>query len=80
MNRRSRQQLMLQQTVEGLSVAAVSYYVIGLFGYAFKAAKEAHLLPLDANVATGLAVPVVLAGVFWLVRRIRNAHAPDGEH
>lgn len=80
MNRRSRQQLMLQQTVEGLSVAAVSYYVIGLFGYVFKAAKEAHLMPLDANVATGLAVPVVLAGVFWLVRRIRNAHAPDGEH
>ena len=80
MNRRSRQQLLLQQTVEGLSVAAVSYYVIGLFGYVFKAMKEAHLLPIDANVATGLAVPVVLAGVFWMVRRIRHAHAPDGEH
>ena len=80
MNKRARQQLLLQQTVEGLSVAAVSYYVVGLFGYVFKAAKEAHMLPIDANVATGLAVPLVLAGVFWVVRSIRRAHAPDGEH
>jgi len=80
MNSRARQQLLLQQTVEGLSVAAVSYYVIGLFGYVFKAAKEAHVLPIDPSVATGLAVPLVLAAVFWLVRRIRKAHAPDGEH
>lgn len=79
MNRRARQQLLLQQTVEGLSVAAVSYYVVGLIGYAFKAAKEAHLMPVDPAVATGLAVPVVLAAVFWVVRSIRKAHAPDGE-
>ncbi len=79
MNRRARQQLLLQQTVEGLSVAAVSYYVVGLLGYLFKALKEAHLLPIDVGIATGLAVPVVLGGVFWVVRRIRKAHAPDGE-
>ncbi|TBW37213.1 DUF3422 family protein [Siculibacillus lacustris] len=79
MNRRSRQQLLLQQTVEGLSVAAVSYYVVGLLGYLFKAAKEAHLLALDPNLATGLAVPVVVALVFWVVRSIRRAHAPDHE-
>ena len=79
MNRRSRQQLLLQQTVEGLSVAAVSYYVVGLLGYLFKAAKEAHVLPVDPGLATGASVPVVLGVVFWVVRRIRNAHAPDGE-
>ncbi|MER2605673.1 MAG: DUF3422 domain-containing protein [Siculibacillus sp.] len=80
MNQRARRQLLLQQTVEGLSVAAVSYYVVGLAGYLFKGAKEAHVLPIDPGLATGLAVPVVLAGVFWLVRSIRKAHAPDGEH
>jgi uncharacterized membrane-anchored protein len=80
MNRRARQQLLLQQTVEGLSVAAVSYYVVGLLGYVFKAAKEAHTLPIDPSIATGLAVPLVMAAVFWVVRRIRKAHAPDGEH
>lgn len=79
MNRRSRQQLLLQQTVEGLSVAAVSYYVVGLFGYLFKGLKEAHVLPVDPGLATGAVVPLVLAGVFWIVRRIRKAHAPDGE-
>lgn len=80
MNARSRQQLLLQQTVEGLSVAAVSYYVVGLFGYLFKAAKEAHLLSVDPGLATGLVVPVVIACVFGLVRSIRKKHAPDGEH
>lgn len=80
MNQRARRQLLLQQTVEGLSVAAVSYYVVGLCGYVLKAAKEAHLLPIDPGLATGLVVPVVLLGVFLLVRSIRKAHAPDGEH
>lgn len=79
MNRRSRQQLLLQQTVEGLSVAAVSYYVVGLIGYLFKGLKEAHLLAVDPGLATGAAVPVVLGAVFWVVRRIRKAHAPDAE-
>ncbi|TIV89776.1 MAG: DUF3422 domain-containing protein, partial [Mesorhizobium sp.] len=36
MNNRARLQLRLQQTVEGLSVAAVSYYVVGLIGYVAK--------------------------------------------
>lgn len=77
MNRRARQQLRLQQTVEGLSVAAVSYYVVGLLGYLFKALKEGGLLPLDPGVATGLSVPVVLLLVFLVVRRIRKGHTED---
>ena len=79
MNKRSRQQLLLQQTVEGLSVAAVSYYVVGLFGYLFKGMKEAHVLPVDPGLATGAVVPLVLLGVFMLVRHIKNAHKPDGD-
>lgn len=79
MNKRSRQQLLLQQTVEGLSVAAVSYYVVGLFGYLFKGLKEAHVLPVDPGLATGGVVPLVLLGVFLIVRSIKKAHTPDGE-
>ena len=41
MNRRARLQLRLQETVEGLSVAAVTYYVVGLVGYAAKGLKAA---------------------------------------
>jgi len=33
MNARTRLQLRLQTTVEGLSVAAITYYVVGLLGY-----------------------------------------------
>lgn len=74
MNRRARLQLRLQQTVEGLSVAAVSYYVVGLISYLAKAAKSAGLPMPDANVATGFAVPVVVLGIWWTVRRIRQHH------
>lgn len=51
MNRRARLQLRLQQTVEGLSVAAVSYYVVGLIGYVAKGGKELGL-PFDPGIAT----------------------------
>ncbi|GAB4518004.1 MAG: DUF3422 family protein [Roseibium sp.] len=77
MNRRARLQLRLQQTVEGLSVAAVSYYVVGLISYLAKAAKEAGLPLPDANVVTGLAVPVVVLAIWWTVRRIRHHHVED---
>jgi uncharacterized membrane-anchored protein len=64
MDRRAAQQLRLQQAVEGLSVAAISYYVIGLIGYAGKAAKGLGL-HVNPDVLTGLSVPVV-AVVVWL--------------
>ena len=34
MNKRSQLQLRPQETVEGLSVAAITYYTVGLIGYA----------------------------------------------
>ncbi len=73
MNRRAEMQLRLQQTVEGLSVAAISYYVVGLFGYLVKGLPHG-LLPIDASIATGLFVPVAVLGVWWTVRRIRRHH------
>lgn len=72
MDRRAKLQLRLQQTVEGLSVAAISYYVIGILNYAAKGAEKA--LPINATLITGvLAIPVVL-GVWGLVRRLRIKH------
>ena len=63
MERRARLQLRLQQTVEGLSVIAISYYAVGLVGYVAKAAES--LLPLKPATVTGLAAPLVL-GLVWL--------------
>jgi uncharacterized membrane-anchored protein len=76
MNDRARMQLRLQQTVEGLSIAAVSYYVLGLLGYAFKGAKDAGVMPFEPGIATALALPAVVAGVALAVWRIRRSH-PD---
>ncbi len=58
MNRRARLQLTLQQTVEGLSIAAITYYLVGLVGYAAKAFRAAGYA-VDADLATGLSLPVV---------------------
>lgn len=79
MNDRARMQLRLQQTVEGLSVAAISYYVVGLVGYLLKAGKEAHLLPLPLDLAIGLSVPFVVLAMALVVRRIRAAHGGNGD-
>jgi uncharacterized membrane-anchored protein len=71
MDRRARIQLRLQATVEGLSVAAISYYVVGLVGYAAKALEKGGV-PLSPELATGVAIPIVIAGVWLLVRRVRR--------
>jgi uncharacterized membrane-anchored protein len=74
MNDRARMQLRLQQTVEGLSVAAISYYVVSLASYVFKALHETGWMKTEAGTATALAVPVALVGIALIVRRIRGAH------
>jgi uncharacterized membrane-anchored protein len=74
MNDRVHLQLRLQQTVEGLSVAAVAYYVVGLIGYLVKATTAFGIHPA-ADVVTGFAVPVVVLCVWLLVRHIRRSHS-----
>ncbi len=71
MDRRAKLQLRLQQTVEGLSVAAIVYYVAGLIGYLAKAGKAGGL-PLQPDLAVGLAIPVVAACVVVALRRARR--------
>ncbi|MDJ0947553.1 MAG: DUF3422 domain-containing protein [Alphaproteobacteria bacterium] len=78
MDRRAKLQLRLQQTVEGLSVAAITYYLVSLLGYVFKAANAAGL-PLDADIARAAAIPIVAVLVWLGVRRVRRA-VTGGEH
>jgi uncharacterized membrane-anchored protein len=75
MNERTRLQLRLQQTVEGLSVAAISYYVVSLFGYLAKGAKDAGIWKIEPGIASALFVPVAVASVWWAVRRIRRGNS-----
>ena len=74
MNDRARLQLRLQQTVEGLSVAAISYYIASLAHHVFEGLHAGgwHIDPLIATAAT---VPVVLGVVGTIVWRIRRGHS-----
>ena len=71
MNTRQGLQLKLQATVEGLSVAAITYYVAGLVSYL---AKAAHPLgwPWSAEASAAIAIPVVALAVWWSLRRLHS--------
>eukprot|EP01036_Dinobryon_divergens_P003207 gene3207-4221_t len=71
MDRRAKLQLRLQQTVEGLSVAAITYYAAGLVGYLAKAGKAAGA-PLQPDLVVGLAVPLLIGAVMLSLRRARR--------
>jgi uncharacterized membrane-anchored protein len=75
MNRRVQLQLRLQGTVEGLSVAAISYYLVGLVAYAVKGLASTGL-PFDSDLVIGASIPLVVLTVAWAIRRVRR-HAVD---
>lgn len=71
MDSRAHVQLRLQETVEGLSVVVLSYYLVGLIGYALKAFKAAGQA-INVELWTGIAIPIVVVVVFCAVRGLRN--------
>jgi len=82
MDKRAQLQLRLQETVEGLSVAAITYYSVSLVGYLAKAGKEAGL-PIKPELVMGIAIPVIAGALIFGVRLIRKkvevAHAKIDE-
>jgi uncharacterized membrane-anchored protein len=71
MNRRAQLQLRLQQTVEGLSVAAILYYLVGLVNYVVKAMSVSGIVN-KPDLITGLAIPVIAFIVLFALRRARK--------
>ncbi|MBC3811149.1 DUF3422 family protein [Undibacterium aquatile] len=71
LNARAAQQLRLQQAVEGLSVAAISYYVAGLFLYTGKGMK-AMGLEINPDLLTGILIPVIAVCVWLGLRRMHK--------
>ncbi len=74
MNQRARQQLHLQETVEGLSIVAITYYGSQLVHYLTEGLHLAGVAVVP-ELATALAIPVISATVWWGMRRFRGAHA-----
>jgi uncharacterized membrane-anchored protein len=71
MNQRQDMQIQLQSAVEGLSVAAITYYIVGLVSYLAKAAQ--HLgWPLSPETSAAVAVPFVALLMWWLLRRMHR--------
>ncbi|MBH2016983.1 MAG: DUF3422 domain-containing protein [Burkholderiales bacterium] len=64
-------QLRLQSTVEGLSIAAISYYVVSLILYGGKAGKAAGL-PIQPEIVAGALIPVVLLAIWWGTRQLHK--------
>ena len=70
MNQRSKVQLQLQQAVEGLSVAAISYYLVGLIKYVIHSVADMGWLT-HPELWVGLSVPVC---VFLVWRGVHQLH------
>ena len=69
MNRRQGMQLKLQTTVEGLSVAAITYYIAGLVHYIAEGLQVKGWIQNPA-VATAIAVPLIALVIWWVTRRL----------
>ena len=78
MNRRAAMQLRLQQTVEGLSVVAISYYAANLATNVLAPIGERFGLGKTALTAF-LIVPVIVI-VWWIVKLGRNRIRPAGRN
>jgi uncharacterized membrane-anchored protein len=76
LTRGQEMQLRLQSTVEGLSIAAISYYVVSLLLYGGKALKAAGV-PVNPEVAAGALMPLVLWSVWRATRRIHQKIVGD---
>lgn len=79
MDRRAKMQLRLQRLVEGLSVVAITYYLLGLMKYGLDGIVAAGFA-IDTTVVTGAVLPVVL-GLVWLALRLarRTAESDRGD-
>ena len=72
MDKRSKIQLRLQQTVEGLSVVAITYYSMNLLKLMISPLPLQEYVPLGDALIIALATPVIFCLTLLTVRRIRK--------
>jgi len=68
----ARTQLLLQESVEGLSVVAITYYSTGVLGYVAKAVDKMGYLPVPPEVALGMGVPFIAVLVWAGLHRMKQ--------
>jgi uncharacterized membrane-anchored protein len=72
MDLRAKMQLRLQETVEGLSIVAITSYIVSFIGSMTKAANTSDNIDINSALATALSIPIVLLIVALAVRRIHK--------
>ncbi|HJM94053.1 MAG: DUF3422 domain-containing protein [Alphaproteobacteria bacterium] len=77
MNRRARLHLRLQKTVEALSVAAITYYLVSLVGYALSGLSSTGV-EVDVGLVRGLSIPLLAALAWFGMHRARRAILGEG--
>jgi uncharacterized membrane-anchored protein len=68
----TKSQVMLQHTVEGLSIIVIAYYLSGLAGYVFKGLSEIGWMT-NTNIASAIFVPVAI-GLSFLVIKVSKKY------
>ncbi len=79
MNQRQDLQLKLQSTVEGLSVAAITYYIVGLVSYLAKGVQKLGW-PWSAESTAAAAIPLVALAVWWSLRKLHRKIVGQQNH
>jgi uncharacterized membrane-anchored protein len=72
--RTAQSQYRLQETVEGLSIIAISYYALGILGYVAEGLHK--FVPVDKPLLLTVLAPVVILVVFFGIRRLRRTIHP----
>ncbi|MFK8029544.1 MAG: DUF3422 family protein [Gammaproteobacteria bacterium] len=79
MDRRAQTALCLQEMVEGLSIAAISYYVVGLVQH-LATGMKATGLAVDPVLVVAGAIPIFVVIVAYATRRVRKRITEDAGH
>lgn len=78
LNRRSEIQLRLQQTIESLSVAAITYAAVSLIGLVMNGLKSLGL-PVNSDLIMALSIPVIGYLVYIGAGFLRDAFKQDDQ-
>ena len=71
MELRARAQLRLQETVESLSIVAITYYIVGLLSTLVDPINFNKVF-LSKNVFLALCVPLILIFIWFIAKMVRK--------
>ena len=71
MELRARAQLRLQETVESLSIVAITYYVVGLLSTLVKPIDFDKIF-ISKSVFLSLSVPIILIFTWYIAKMVRK--------